>query len=40
VEGEYTPGLLREQVEAAGWRILDLHAGVDIKAECAPAAGA
>lgn len=36
---EYTPALLREQVEAAGWRIVVLHAGVDIKAECA-AAGA
>src|SRR5690606_22171911 len=29
---EYTPDLLREQVEAAGWRITEMHAGVDIKA--------
>lgn len=30
---EYTPTLLREHLEAAGWRILDLHVGIDIKAE-------
>lgn len=29
---EYTPALLREQIEAAGWRVVELHAGVDIKA--------
>ncbi len=28
---EYTPALLREQVEAAGWRLTELHAGIDIK---------
>ena len=31
---EYTPGLLREQLGAAGWRVVEMHAGVDIKAEC------
>lgn len=29
---EYTAGLLREQLSAAGWRITELHSGVDIKA--------
>lgn len=29
---EYTPALLREQIEAGGWRVTELHAGVDIKA--------
>ncbi len=29
---EYTPEMLREQVEAAGWRVVEMHAGVDIKA--------
>ena len=28
---EYTPDLLRQQVEAAGWRIVEMHAGIDIK---------
>jgi SAM-dependent methyltransferase len=31
---EYTPALLREQLAAAGWRVVELHAGVDIKAAC------
>lgn len=34
---EYTPSLLTEQVHAAGWRVAELHAGVDIKAVCLPA---
>ena len=29
---EYTPALLRQQIEAAGWTITELHAGIDIKA--------
>lgn len=29
---EYTPALLREQLTAAGWRVTEMHAGVDIKA--------
>ncbi|RMD63063.1 MAG: class I SAM-dependent methyltransferase [Planctomycetota bacterium] len=29
---EYTPELLEEQLTAAGWRVEDLRAGVDIKA--------
>ncbi len=33
---EYTPELLREQLAAAGWRVIELHAGVDIKAVCVP----
>jgi SAM-dependent methyltransferase len=37
---EYTPGLLREQVEAAGWRISELHAGIDIKAAAVAGEGA
>lgn len=28
---EYTPALLREQIEQAGWRITEMHAGIDIK---------
>lgn len=28
---EYTPELLRAQVEEAGWRITEMHAGIDIK---------
>lgn len=28
---EYTPELLRDHIEHAGWRITELHAGVDIK---------
>lgn len=37
---EYTPELLRVQLAAAGWRVVELHAGVDIKAVCVPDAGA
>lgn len=33
---EYTPELLREQLNAAGWQVNELHAGVDIKAVCTP----
>lgn len=29
---EYTPELLREQLTSAGWRVTEMHAGVDIKA--------
>jgi 2-polyprenyl-3-methyl-5-hydroxy-6-metoxy-1,4-benzoquinol methylase len=29
---EYTPALLTEQVTAAGWKVTEMHAGVDIKA--------
>lgn len=28
---EYTPELLRAQVEGAGWQITEMHAGIDIK---------
>lgn len=35
---EYTPVLLRSHVESAGWRITEMHAGIDIKA-VAEAAG-
>jgi len=35
---EYTPALLRSHVESAGWRITEMHAGIDIKA-VAEAAG-
>lgn len=31
---EYTPELLREQLDAGGWRVIELNAGVDIKAVC------
>lgn len=31
---EYSPALLTEQVHAAGWRVIEMHAGVDIKAVC------
>lgn len=34
---EYTPQLLRAQLNAAGWEVVELHAGVDIKAVCVPA---
>jgi SAM-dependent methyltransferase len=29
---EYTPDLLRQQLDDAGWRVTELHAGIDIKA--------
>ena len=29
---EYTPELLQEQLESAGWSVEEMHAGVDIKA--------
>lgn len=29
---EYTPELLREQLESSGWTVRELHAGIDIKA--------
>jgi SAM-dependent methyltransferase len=35
---EYTPRLLTEQLHAAGWRVEELHAGVDIKAAAVHAA--
>ncbi|MBN8644216.1 MAG: methyltransferase domain-containing protein [Planctomycetes bacterium] len=31
---EYTPALLRQHLTGAGWNVVDLHAGVDIKATC------
>lgn len=34
---EYTPDLLRAQVEQAGWRITEMHAGIDIKCVAEPA---
>lgn len=38
-EREYTPALLREQIESAGWRVDELVAGVDIKALATRAGG-
>jgi len=29
---EYTPDLLRQQLVDAGWRVTEMHAGIDIKA--------
>jgi SAM-dependent methyltransferase len=29
---EYTPDLLRQQLDDAGWRVTELHTGIDIKA--------
>lgn len=36
---EYTPDLLRGQVEAAGWRVVEMHAGIDIKCVAVPDVG-
>ena len=37
---EYTPALLREQLVAGGWRVDELHDGIDIKCAATWAGGA
>ncbi len=36
---EYTPDLLRQQLDDAGWRVTEMHAGIDIKAVAVHGAG-